>query len=94
MLLTGSFFRCLATLRLDTEIGVQDEESGEEGAYLLNVAVDPEWRSKGCGKAMLLFAEKLISTRWDAKRIYTHVANSNVVFSGLDDFTGKTLGNG
>lgn len=55
------------------------QEADSEGVYLLNVAVDPEWRGKGCGKVMLEAAEQLISKRWCAKRIYAHVSKTNEV---------------
>ena len=55
------------------------QEADSEGVYLLNVAVDPEWRGKGCGKVMLEAAEELILKRWGAKRIYAHVSKTNEV---------------
>ena len=69
------------------------QEADSEGVYLLNVAVDPEWRGRGCGKVMLEAAEELIWKRWGAKRIYTHVSKTNEVghMSELSTATQATM---
>ncbi len=61
------------------EDSLLSQESDSHGVYLLNVAVDPEWRGRGCGKVMLEAAEELIWKRWGAERIYAHVSKSNEV---------------